>query len=802
MLSDLRHAIRSLTRAPGFSLLVIATLTLGVSANTAFFSVLNAILLRPLAYEEPERLMTLWETNPQQGLGQDRVSGGTYEDWRRGSQTFEEMAAYSYGGRVLGSDDDPVRVASVAVTPSMFAVLGVAPVIGSPFDEEEAAASNGRQVLLSNGLWRQRYGADTGIVGSPIQLDGEGYTVLGVMAPDFEFPPDDDAVALWTPLIINPRTAQVRAMRTLSVVGKLAAEAGVDEARDELEALTAEIARQYPDSNRGWSVDVTPAREQLVGDMRPLLAALVGAAAFVLLIACVNIASLQLARSTERQNEFAVRAALGANRWSLIRRSAMESLVLAVAGGLCGLIVAYWGVAFLRSVIPADVPRAREIGIDLQVVAFTGLTALAAGVVFGVVPALRAMRIRLSAVLQEESRGASGDLRSRRVLDGLVAAEVCLALVLFVGAGLMVRSFAQLNAVDPGFRSDNVLSVSLSLPRSMYDAPRMQNFFGELLENLGATPGVQAVGATSALPMSAVGNDFDLPFQIEGQDEVTQAERPRAQYRSVTPGYFQALGIPLVRGRLIERSDWAENIPVMVINETMARLYFSGEDPLGDFLGVPMAGRIEIVGIVGDVRHASLQSEAAPEMYVSYQQFSISDMTVVLHAATDAAGLTDVVRRSIHDIDPALPLTQIATMDELLSKSLAQPRFNMVLLVGLAASALLLAAVGIYGVVSYSVVQRSGEIGVRMALGADAGATRTLVIGKSMSVVAVGVALGLAATLAMSQVVAGLLYGVSPNDPLTLLVGAVVLLAIAAFAAAVPAARATRIDPAVVLRNE
>jgi putative ABC transport system permease protein len=802
MFADLRHAVRSLSRSPGYSLLVVATLTLGLGANTAFFGVLNGILLRPLAYGEPERIMTLWETNPQQGLTQDQVAGGTYQDWRRGSRTFTDMAAYSYGGRVLGAGDEPVRVASVAVTPSLFGVLGVAPMIGSPFDEEQAAASDGRQVLLSYGLWQQRYGADEGVLGTAVSLDGEPYEVVGVMAPGFEFPPDDDAVALWTPLIINPRTAQVRAMRTLSVVGKLAPESGLDEARDELVALTAEIARQFPDSNRGWGVDITPAREQLVGDMRPLLAALVGAAAFVLLIACANIASLQLARSTERQAEFAVRAALGASRWRLIRRSVLESLVLAATGGVCGLIAAYWGVAILRSIIPADVPRVREVGIDPAVVTFTALTAIGAGLVFGAVPALRAMRVRLSAVLQEDSRGASGDRRSRRLLDGLVAAEVCLALVLFVGAGLMVRSFARITAVDPGFRTDNVLSVSLSLPRSQYDAPRMQGFFAELLEDIGSRPGVRAVGATSALPMSAVGNDFDLPFQIEGEDELPQAERPRSQYRSVTPGYFEALGIPLVRGRLIEASDWAENVPVMVVNETMARLYFPGEDPIGEFLGVPMAGRIEIVGIVGDARHASLQSDVQPEMYVSYQQFSISDMTLVVHADSDPASLSALVRDRIREIDPALPLTQVATMDELISESLAQPRFNMILLMGLAASALLLAAVGIYGVVSYSVVQRSGEIGVRMALGADARGTRRLVIREAMTVAAVGVGAGLVATIGVGRLVSGLLYGVGPNDPLTLLVGAVVLVGIAALAAAVPAARATRIDPAAALRSD
>ncbi len=802
MLADLRFAIRSLVHAPAFTALVILTLALGIGANTAFFSVLNGVLLRPLAYEDPERVMTLWESNPSMGLDQDQVSGGTYQDWRDGSRTFGDMAAYRYDGHVLSDIDEPARVSSVAVTASLFSVLGVPPFVGASFSADEAAQSDGYLALLSHGLWTRRYGADPQLVGSAIQLDGEPYVVVGVMPPDFEFPPDDDSVELWTPLIINPRVAQVRAMRTYNVVGRLAPDAGLAEARDELEALTSEIARQYPDSNRGWTVNITPAHEQLVGDARPLLAVLVGAAAFVLLIACVNIANLQLARSTERQSEFAVRAALGAGRGLLIRRSAVESLVLAVAGGLVGLVVGYWGVSFLRSVMPPGLPRTSEIGIDVTVVAFTAVSAIGAGIVFGLVPALRAMRTTLSAVLQEDSRGASGDRRSRRLLDFMVAAEVCLALVLFVGAGLMVRSFTRLSAVDPGFRTENVLSVSLSLPDSAYTRPQMQQFFSELIADIGNIPGVQAAGAVTSLPMSAVGQDFDLPFQIEGRDEVTQAERPRSQYRSVMPGYFRALGIPLQRGRLIDASDWAENVPVMVINDTMARLYFSERDPIGQFLGVPMAGRIEIIGIVGDVRHGSLQSAVQPEMFVSYRQFSLSDMTVVVHAEADPASISALVRDRVRAIDPDLPVTRIATMEQLISESLAQPRFNMVLLVGLAASALILAAVGIYGVVSYSVAQRTGEIGVRMALGADAGATKALIIRQAMTVVALGVAAGLAATFAVTRLMSGLLYGVGPNDPLTLLVSATVLLGIAAAAAAIPAARATRVDPVVALRAE
>jgi len=803
MLADLRFAVRSLAKAPGFTVLVVLTLALGVGVNTAFFSVLNGILLRPLSYDEPERVMTLWESSPQMGIEQEQVSGGMYQDWRASTETFEEMAAYRYSGHVLSDVDEPVRITSVQITPSTFAVLGTRPAIGAPFDAEESDASNGHLAVLSHGFWTRQYGGDTAIVGSSILLDGEPYTVLGVMPEKFEFPPDDATVALWTPLNINPRSAQVRSMRVYNVVGRLAPDTAPAVARAELEAVTAEVARQFPDSNRGWTANVTSAREQIVGDARPLLAVLVGAATFVLLIACVNIANLSLARSAERQNDFAIRAALGAGRGRLIRRSLLESLVLASAGGLAGLVVAFWGVGFLRSVIPADVPRLREVGIDVTVVAFTAFSALAAGVVFGLVPAIRAMRPTLSSVLQEDSRGAAGGHRSRRLLDLMVAAEVCLALVLFVGAGLMVRSFSRITSIDPGFRTENVLSVALSLPQTTYAAPpRMQQFFSDLLSDINEIPGVVGAGAVTSLPMSAVGQAFDLPFQIEGEEEMAQAERPRAEYRSVMPGYFRALGIPLVRGRLISESDWAENVPVMVVNETMAKLYFSGEDPLGQFLGVPMAGRIEIVGIVGDVRHSGLQSDVQPEMFVSYRQFSLRDMHVVIRTEGDPAATAAVVRERIRALDPTLPVTQVATMEQLITASLAQPRFNMVLFVGLAACALLLAAVGIYGVVSYSVVQRTGEIGVRMALGADAGATRTLVIRQALVVTLIGIGAGLVASFGVTRLMLGLIYGVSPNDPLTLLASSAVLIAVAAAAAAVPAGRATRVDPVVALRAE
>ncbi len=803
MLQDIRFAFRSLARTPGFTAVIILTLALGMGVNTAIFSVLNGVLFRPLDYDEPDRVMTLWESSPQLGIDQEQVAGDTYRDWRDQARSFESMAAYRYGGHILSDVDEPERISTVAVSPSLFRVLGVVPALGRTFTAFDDETEDEYLAILSHGLWARRFGSDTGIIDSVIRLDDNPYTVVGVMPQGFEFPPDDSDVAVWTPLIVNPRSASVRAMRVYNVVGRLTEQATPEQARAELDAIAAEIARQYPDSNKGWGANITSAHEQLVGDTKPLLAVLGGAAGLVLLIGCVNITNLMLARSSAQEREFAIRATLGAGRHRLIRRSLVESLTLAGIGGTVGLIFAFWGVGFLRGVIPDNVPRLGEIQIDLTVLAFTAAASLIAGLLFGLVPAVRAMRPSLSEVLQEGGRGAFGGRRSRRLLDVMVAVEVALALLLLVGAGLLIRSFSSLLDVDPGFRTTGVVTVALSLPESTYpDRPSMVRFFNELVDHTAELPGVEAAGAVTALPMSSVGMDFDLPFQIPGLESASPSERPRADYRSVIPGYFSALGIPLVRGRLIDDFDREENRPVMVINETMAELYFADVDPIGRILGVPMAGQIEIIGVVGDVRHSGLGSETRPEMFVSYEQFPLRDMHVVAYSRNDPDRVIAAVREQIATLDPGLPITSVATMEELISGSLAQPRFNMVLLIGMAACALALAGVGIYGVTSYSVGQRTNEIGIRMALGADAGHTMKLVVSQALLFVLAGVALGAVGSFGVNRLITGLLFGVTANDPTTLITVVLLLLAVASGAAFVPARRATRVDPIVTLRRE
>jgi predicted permease len=744
--------------------------------------------------------MTLWESNPQLEIGQDQVSAGAYRDWAERASAFEALGAYGFETYVLGGSDVPVQLSGARISPSVFDVVGVRPVLGRAFLEEEATPGNDRVAILSSAFWTDRFAADPDVIGTALVLDDVPYTVVGVMPPRFEFPPDGDDIALWTPLTIDERLFEVRAMRVYNVVGRLEAGVTVERARSEMDAIAAGIAEAYPESNRGWGADVTPALEQVVGRYRTLVTVLAGAAGLVLLIGCVNVANLVLARASGAQKEFAIRAALGAGRWPLVRRSLAESLALVGLGGAVGVALAAFGVAGLRRVLPPDLPRVDDIVIDARVLAFAALASLASGILFGLPPALRAMRPRLAQVLQDSGRGAGGGRAARRLLDGMVAGQVALALVLLLNAGVMLRSFARLLSVEPGFRTENILVAALSLPNGDFpDREGQIQFWTRLVDAVSALPGVEGAGAVSALPMSPLGNDFDLPIRIEGRESPTMAEQPRAGYRAVVPGYFEALDIELVRGRVFDRFDREQGRPVMLLNESAERLLFPGEDPIGKILGVPMAGTIEIVGVVADVLHDGLAAPAAPEVFVAFENFPVRDMHLVVHSTGDAAELAPAIRAEVAALAPTLPITRITTMEALLSDSLAQPRFNMALLLGFALCALLLAAVGIYGVISYSVARRSGEIGLRMALGSDGPRTFRLVVGQTLGFVLVGAALGVLGSYFTSRLVRGLLYDVSPLDGTTLAVVTLVLVVTAAVAASIPARRATRIDPAGVL---
>lgn len=810
-MQDIRFAFRTLRNNPGFTLVVMATLGLGIGINTAIFSVVNGVLLRPLPYTEPDDIMTLWEANPQSSVAQDQVAAATFIDWVDRSQSFAALGAYNFQSFVLAGvgKGEAQPVTGAQISPAIFEVVDVQPSLGRAFQEEEATPGNDLVVILSNGLWIRRFEADPDVIGTVIYLGKTPYTVVGVMPPDFQFPPGAQDVQIWKPLAIDAALADPRGMRVYNVVGRLNDDVSVEQARSEMSAIAVGIQRENPESNRGWGVNVTPALEQLVGGFNTLVAVLAGAAALVLLIGCVNVANLVLARASTNQREFAVRAALGAGRGQLLRTSLAESLTLVFLGGGLGLVLAFSGVAVLRRIVPPDIPRIDQIGIDGAVLGFTVLASLFAGVLFGLYPALRAMRPRVTDVLQDGGRGGTGGRMSGRLLNGMVAAQVALALLLLLSAGVMIKSFSGLLQVEPGFRTEDVIVATVSIPDYGFNNPQLQAemglkqaaFWNQLVDRVGSLPGVEAAGAVSALPMSPHGADFDLPVSILSRD-AAPTEQPRVQYRATVPGYFEAIGMTLIRGRLLDRFDREEGRPVVVLNESAAQLLFGDSNPVGHLLGVPMAGRIEVVGVVADVRHAGLDAPPSPEMFVAYENFPSADMHLVVHSPTGQADLARAIRTEIDAAWPGLFGTRLVTMEGLISESLAQPRFNMALLLSFALCALVLATVGIYGVTSYLVVRRTGEIGVRMALGSDASSTFRLVVSQTLAYVLLGGVLGVVAYAFAAGVIRGLLYEVSPLDPLTLVSVVALLIVTAAGAAAIPARRATRVDPVTALASE
>jgi len=755
--------------------------------------------------------MTLWEANPQLDIAQDQVAAATFLDWVERSESFASLGAYNYQSYVLGGagKGEAVPVSGAQISPAIFGVVDVQPVLGRAFREEEATPGNDFVVILSHGFWTQRFEADRDVIGTVVYLGKAPYTVVGVMPPGFQFPPGAQDVQVWKPLAIDQALVDVRGMRVYNVVGRLKPGVSVDQARSEMAAISLGIQRENPRSNRGWGADVTPVLEQLVGGYTTLVAVLAGAAALVLLIGCVNVANLVLARASTQQREFAIRAALGAGRGRLLRRSLAESLTLVFLGAGLGLILAYSGVGILRRVLPASIPRVDQIGIDGTVLGFAALASLFAGVLFGLYPALRAMRPRVTDVLQDGGRGGAGSRMSGRFLNGMVTAQVALALLLLLSAGVMIKSFSGLLQIEPGFRTEDVMVATVSIPDYGYTDPELQagmalkqvGFWNQLVDRVSALPGVESVGAVSALPMSPHGADFDLPVSILSRDAAPE-DQPRVQYRATVPGYFEAIGMTLIRGRLLDRFDREQGRPVVVLNESAAQLLFAEQDPVGHLLGVPMAGRIEVVGVVADVRHSGLDAPPSPEMFVAFENFPAAEMHLVVHSNTNRAELAGAIRTEIDNSWPGLFGTRLVTMEELISESLAQPRFNMALLLSFALCALVLATVGIYGVTSYLVVRRTGEIGVRMALGSDAGSTFRLVVRQTLAYVLLGGVLGVVGSAFAGRLIGGLLYEVSPLDPLTLIGVAALLMATAAGAAAIPARRATRIDPVNALAAE
>lgn len=802
-MTHLGQIVRSLALAPGFTAMVLATLAISIGANSAIFSVLHGVVLKPLPYDDSDELVMVWEANPSQGLDQEPTSGATFVDWREQASSFESLAAYANRGFTLMVDDVPVRIASVQVTPSLFEVLQVEPALGRTFRPEEETPGNERLVILSDGAWRNRFGADEGIVGRTIPLDGEPYLVVGVMGPAFTFPVGDAEVEAWSPLTLSLENLPSRPHRSYSTIGRLGDGSSLESARAEMTRIAAGIAAAYPESHEGWSVTLVSAEEQLVGDTAGTVWILFGAVSLVLLIGCVNVASLLLVRAGARSRIVAVHAAFGATPRDLLRNAITEGLVLGAAGGIAGLLVAWGSIGLLRSMLPAGFPRLDEIALDPVVVAFTAAVSCLAGLLFSLPPALRNLRSDIVGVLQDAGRGSSLGRGARRVLNVLVAAEVALALVLTVGAGLLIRSYVALSTVDPGYRTRDVVAAAVELPPSRYPESALQAaFFDDLMARIREIPGVEAAGAVSYLPMSSIGTEFDMPFSVEGLDVTSPSQRPTAEYRAVLPGYFEAMGIDLVAGRAIDAIDGTDGSRVAIINETVVRRYFPDRDPIGQVIDMPMAGSTRVIGVVSDIRHDGLGVAANPEMFVPYAQLPLSSMHLVAYAPGGTGEIVSAIRRAILAIDPQQPITRINLMSDLVSDSVAPSRFNMALLLGLAACAVLLSIVGVFGVVSYSVSMRTRELGIRLAIGAGAGEAVGLVLMQAGRVVVLGAVVGVLTSLAMVPAIEALLFGVEPLDARTFILAPIFLLLVAMIAATIPALRAGRIDPATTLRRD
>ncbi len=804
LLHDLRYAARLQRKNLGFTIVAVIALALGIGANTAIFSVVNTILLRPLPYKDPERLVMVWEDASRHGYPRDTPAAANFVDWRDQSQVFEGMAAIADESFNLTGSGDPERLEGRRVSASMFPLLGVEPQIGRVFTATEDQPGAHRVVLLSYAFWQRRFGGDPGIVGRALTLNGESYVIVGVMPARFQFPSTDDQA--WVPIAFTQQEAANRGQHYLQVLARLKPGVSLAQAQSEMSTIAARLQQQYPQQNADLGAVVQPLHEHLVGDIKPALLVLLGAVGLVLLIACANVANLLLARAAVRQKEIAVRVALGARRWRLIRQFLTESVLLSSLGGLVGLAIAYGGLVLLKAFIPENISQARDISIDLKVLGFTFFVSVATGLIFGLAPAVQAARFNQIDTLKEGGRDAATGGGGKRLREFLVVAEVAISLVLLIGAGLLINSFLRLRNVDPGFRSDNLLTMRIVLPQPKYEEmERRSAFYTDLINRVQSLAGIRSAAVTTNLPLYRQGNSISIG--IEGQPDPPPGQERIVVTRMVSPGYFDTMSIPLLRGRQLSEQDTETTPNVVVISETMARRFWPGEEAVGKRIAT---GRIrspedwiQVVGVVKDVRQFELNAEPKPQMYLPYTQAGFFDARdLVVKTDVDPSSLAAAVRNAVWEIDKDQPVSNIRTMEEILADSIARQRFSMLLLAIFAAVALVLAGVGIYGVMSYSVAQRTHEIGIRMALGAQTGAVLKLAVGYGMKLVIAGLVIGLIAAFALTRVMSTLLFGVTATDPTTFTLISLLLIAVAALASYIPARHATRVNPIIALRYE
>lgn len=808
---DIRYGLRILLRRPGFAAIAIFALALGIGATTGIFSVLNGVLIRPLGFKEPDRLVRVWEK--WSAFTQGSFSFPDYRDFRDKNSTLESLAAYVHESVNLTGLGDPQRIREREVTWNFFSTLGIGPQLGRDFIADEDRLGGPLVTILTNELWKSKFGADPGIIGKTISLDGKSYTIVGVLPPGLHFYSEVD---LYVPMNSIPHVMwESRAQHPgISLVGRLKQNVTIQQTSADLVSIAEALAKIYPDSNGGHSATVKFLYDDVVGNVRPLLLTLMAAVAFVLLIACANVANLLLARSASREREMAIRTALGAGRMRIVRQLLTESIVLSLTGGALGLAVAYFGIKSVMKLIPDVIPRPADVGIDVRVLIFAIGASLATGIIFGLAPALHASKPNLNESLKDGTRGSTGS--RHRLRSGLVISEMALALILVIAAGLLIRSFIGLKQVNPGFEGKNALSFSLSLPNYGYDnATKVRGFFRDLLSGIRSIPGMKAAGTTTLLPLA--GSDNELGFYVEGKPVPPISQLPMVMFYITSPGYTEAMHIPLVEGRLFDHHDIVQSERVALIDTHFRDKYFKGEDPIGKYLSIA-AGRefgfkMRIVGVVGHVKQENLQtpngSDVDPEMYMPFDQIpdeflstGMGEISLVARTETEPYGYVPAIRQQVYVVDRNLPIYDIQSMQSVIEGAMSQQRLTMILLGAFGAVALLLASIGIYGVISYAVSQRTHEIGIRMALGAKRSAVLGMIVGYGFKLAGIGVVVGIAGSLILTRYLRAFLFGVTTTDPITFITIPLALFAVALAASYIPARRALRVDPIIALRYE
>jgi putative ABC transport system permease protein len=815
LLQDLRYGVRMLLKNPGVTAVAVLTLALGIGANTAIFSVVNAVMLRPLPYQSPERLVSLWENVPVHGKW--RVTPANFFDWKKQNTVFAEMAAFGFYSVTLTGSGEPEQLQGTRASLGYFDVVGIQPMLGRSFLPEEHEPGKGQVVILGERFWQRRFGGNRDLLNKAITLDGSSYTVVGVM-PAGIYPSwpttagrltlDESQQQFWLPMAFSAQWAGIRTSHVLGVIGRLKPDVTLAQAKTEMNAIGARLEHDYA-ANKDEGIIVNAFMDEVVGNVRPALITLLSAVLLVLLIACANIAGLLLAQHAARSKEIAIRAALGAGRARLVRQFFLEGLVLSLLGTTAGILLAQFGVDAMLKIMPAEIPRLNQVHLDWRVLGFTMLLALVTSLIFGLVPAWQASKADLHSTLEQGGRSAGPNAARQRFRQALVVLQVGMAVMLVVGAGLLVQSFWHLRQVDPGFRPEGVLSSSIALPQSRYaDPPQINNFYNQLLESVAHLPGVQAAAIAYDHPLQS--NWVDA-FSIEGQGLDKSTSSPSANFIPVSWDYFRTVGAQVTSGRYFNQQDDQDHPGVAIVNEAFVRHYFPDGRALGRKLQLNAPARIwqnkrftsfEIVGVARDVKAAGLNAPSDPAYYVPAAQTPLQSMTLLVRTQGDPTALVPAIRNAVLAIDPQQPIANISTMEEIVGQSIAQPRLNMLLMGLFGVLALLLAAVGIYGLLSYAVTQRTQEIGIRMALGAQVGDVLTLILKQGMMLAVLGVAIGLFGAFSLTRLLRGLLFGVTPTDATTFVAVTGVLIVVALFACYIPARRATKVDPLVALRYE